>query len=128
MVLRKVPIADSVDGMAEPPPPILLGPPEQDALAISFNQHVIEPADEASNHEPEPNPPAAREARAPCVEPQRAPLAGLPSRRERCARQVAYLEVMAAQRNALLRDSYDFDSSDPFAELSVYADVKCSES
>ena len=47
-VLREVPIADLVGAMHEPPWVILLGPREQDALAILFNQDVIKPADEAS--------------------------------------------------------------------------------
>ena len=47
MVLRDVPFADSVDAMPEPPRVNLLGPPEQNVLAILFNHHVIEPADES---------------------------------------------------------------------------------
>ena len=53
-VLRELPIADSVDAMPEPPAVILLGPREQVASAIPLNPHVIELADEASDHEPEP--------------------------------------------------------------------------
>ena len=124
MVLREVPIADSVDAMPELPRVILLGPPEQDAPAIAFNQHVIEPADEAGDHEPEPAAPAAPELPA---APQRAPLAPLPSRSKRLARQAADCQVRAAQRNALLQDSDDSDS-DPFAQLSADVDFSYSES
>ena len=99
---------------------IVLGPLEQDASAIPFNQHVFEIADEAIDHEPELEALAATQAPA----PQRAPLAFLPSKNERCARQAADREV----RDALLQHSDDCDSSDPFAELSAYVDVTYSES
>ena len=117
MVLREVPIADSVHAMQEPLRVILLGTPKQDASAILFNQHVIEPADEASDHEPEPEARAACEPPALPAVPQRAPLAPLPSRSQRHARQAADGEVRATQRYALLQDCNDCDSSDPFVEL-----------
>ena len=126
MVLREVSLADSVDAMPELPRVTLLGPLEQGALAISFNQDVIELADEASDHELGPETSAAREANAALaalVAPQRAPLASLLSRSERCARQAADLVVRAGGPNALLQDSNDSDNVDPFAELSAYVDV-----
>ena len=104
---------------------IPLGPPKEDAPAISFNQDVIEAGDEASDHEPEAKALAPPEAPA---APQRAPVASLLPRSERRARQAADREVRAAQRNAVLRDSDDSDSGDPFAELSAYVDVSYSES
>ena len=119
MVLREVPLADSVDAIPEPLRVILLGPPEQDARAIPFNRRAIEPNDEASDHQPEPEAPSAPKAPAAPAAPQRAPLASLPSRSKRRARQAADREVRAAQRNALLQDSDDSDSSDPFAKLSA---------
>ena len=127
IVLREVPVADSVHTMAEVPRAIMLGPLEQDAPAIPFNQHVIELADEASDHEQEPEAPAAPEPSAAPAAPQRARLAPLPSRSERHTRQAADGEVRAAQRNALLQDS-DASDSDPLAELSAYVDVSYSES
>ena len=51
-VLREVPIADLVDAMHGPPRVILLGPAEQDSSTVPLNPHVIEVADEASDHEP----------------------------------------------------------------------------
>ena len=130
MVLREVPIADPVDAILEPPCVILLVPPEQDAPAIPFNQHVIEPADEATDREPEPKAPAAPEAPATPAAlgaPQRAPLVGLPSRGQTRARQAVDCEVRTAERPSLLHNSNHSDSSD-FAELSAYVDVSSSES
>ena len=51
MVLREFPIASSVDATPRLPHVVLLGPSEQNASAILFNQHAIEPADKASDHQ-----------------------------------------------------------------------------
>ena len=126
-----------MDAMREPPRVILLGPSEEDVPAIPFNHDVIERADEASHHEPKPEAgvapefPAAPEAPAAPVAPatpQSAPLAKLPSKSERPARQAADREETAAQRNDLLQDSDESDSSDPFTDLCAQVDVSYSES
>ena len=127
MVLRKVPIADSMDAMPEPPRVILLGPLAQDAPTISFDQHVIEPADEASDHELEPEAPAAPELPAALAAPHRALVAPLPPRSKRRAREAAERAMSTAQRNALLQD-FDDGDSDPFAERNAYVNVSYSES
>ena len=137
MILREVPIADSMDAMREPPHMILLGPSEEDVPAIPFNHDVIEPADEASDDERKleagvaPEPPAAPEALVAPVAPatpQSAPPATLPSKSERRARQAADREERAAQRNALLQDSDKYDNNDPFTDLCAQVDVNYSKS
>ena len=78
-VLREVPIADSLDAILEPLGVILLRPPQQNAPATLFNNHVIEQPMKLviMNQNRRPSGPPA---------PQRAPLASLPSRSERRAR------------------------------------------
>ena len=52
----------------------IVGLTEQDAHALSFNQHVMEPAGEASDHEPEQEASAAPEAPVAPAAPQRSPV------------------------------------------------------
>ena len=119
---------DSVDAMPEPPRVILLRPSKEDAPAISFNQHVCEPIDATSDHEPEPKALAAPEPAAAPAAPQRAPLAPLPSRSKKLAKLADDREARAAQRNALLQNSDDADNNDPLAQLSAYVNASYSES